>query len=419
MRKIYLINETLDLNPRQIYIVVREDNKKYLDTFEAVVKESAEDDIRFCIIDTTSFGEVPAEVSHLFKEFQENGRPWDFIMRDYPQSEDCYSFTCEHILGNDAASIRKQLLELKDWQDEEIWGTITGVYRMAMKHPSSACQKRERFLKLQKEIQRTKGLSDKDSLLRVMELEKYFERRSSDKSLQEKAIREFVGNQTFLMDSYMGTCTPRDISDEMMLTFMETGGHTSTPYVKIVKTESEAKPVHKRFSLEIRTSNGQIFHPSFKTEAAFAWYILLMRNPGIHIRKEDFRPEAGTEYGKYYCQVFAAINATLKENLFSHSGEALLAAEQECMSFLAKMRKDDKFWQNCNTHCDAAITECMKEHGAPFLLRPVKGKKPERWLDISEDYVFIEPEFKETYKKNFQHVTSRNLFKIFDNAKKS
>lgn len=406
---------SLNLNPRQIYIILREDNKQYRDTFEALSREYGHDDIRYCLIDTTSFEEQEEKHSHLFNEFQGDGKPWDFIVRDYPETKDDISFTCEHITEVDPARVRQQLLDLKEWQDEEIWGTVTRAFRRALKHPSSAMQKRETFIKLQKDILRTRGLSDKDCLQQVLELEKHFIDRKSDKYAQEKAVRDFVGDQTFLMDGYMGVSTPRDISDELMLTFMQTGGYTSRPYVKLVKTETAAKPVHKRFSLEIRTSTGQVFRPEFKTEAAFAWYILMMRNPGIHIRKEDFKPEAGSEYGKYYCQLFAAINATLKENLYLHTGEALQAAEQECMSFLTKMQKDDKFWQNCNTHCDLAITECLKEQGAPFLLHPVKGKKPERWLDISEDYVCLEePTFKEAFKKNLQHIVSRNLFKVFD-----
>lgn len=415
MRQIIDHSLSLDLNPRQIYIILRKDNEQYRDTFEALSRECIDDDIRYCVIDTTSFDEQIEKRSYLYTEFQGEDNPWDFIVRDYPVSKDDFSFTCEHITGKDAASVRQQLLNLKEWQDDGIWSTITRAYRMAMKHPSSAMAKRETFLNLQKTIQRSKGLSDKDSLDKVMELEKHFEPRKADKADQERAVRDFVGDQTSLMDAYMGVSTPRDLSDELMLTFMQTGGYTSRPYVKLVKTETAAKPVHKRFSLEIRTSTGQVFRPEFKTEAAFAWYILMMRNPGIHIRKEDFKPEAGSEYGKYYCQVFAAINATLKENLFSHTGEALQSAEQDCMSFLTKMQKDDKFWQNCNAHCDLAITECMKEQGAPFLLRPVKGKKPERWLDTSEDYVSLdEPTFREAFKKNLQHIVSRNLFKVFD-----
>jgi len=63
-----------------------------------------------------------------------------------------------------------------------------------------------------------------------------------------------------------------------------------------------------------------------------------------------------------------------------------------------------------------AIKKALRENAGPFMLRPLgNGSKPERWLEISEDYVDLEdPDFKDAYKKNYEHIRRRGLFNYLD-----
>lgn len=110
-------SQRLDLNPRQIYIIVRKHNRKYLKTFKSMAKESQNDVIRYCIVDTTAFEEQPSQASDLYRAFlgenEYGGAPWDFIVREYPRSKSQFVFTCEHIREHGDSKIRQQLQQLR------------------------------------------------------------------------------------------------------------------------------------------------------------------------------------------------------------------------------------------------------------------------------------------------------------------
>lgn len=415
-------SQSLDLNPRQIYIVIRKHNRRYLKTFESIARDSQRDDIRFCIIDTTAFEEHPSQISGLYLQFlnEEGDTPWDFIVRDYPENRSDYRFSCHHIISPNAADIRTQLEDLREDQERDIWHAITRIFREKLIQSTAAISKRRAFYDTLENIQRSRGCTEEACRRNIGELESFFGTRQRSPQ-QETAVRTFIADQIHIMDTFMNVRTPREISDRYMQTFMETGGTISRPGLRIVRSSQAKKGIHARFSLEIRTGTGETFFPEFKMLAAFAFYVLSMREAGIHIRKTDFDPGQESRYCKHYCMELAAIIASLGENLFTHKGDSLLEAERKCMDFHEKMLRDEKFWQNVTFRCDEAIKKALGEKGSPFLLRPLGvGSKPERWLEISEDYIDLsDPEFSEAFRKNFEHIRNRGLFSHLDREEKN
>lgn len=421
MEHIFDYTQSLDLNPRQIYIIVRKHNREYLPIFESIAKESQEDNIRLCVIDTTVSDQQQSQISDLYRQFldEETGNPWDFIVRDYPSSKQNFSFTCEHIWGQTETDLRQQIESLRDWQERKIWETITSFFLEKYERRSRSILRLKDIRRMLYDIQRSKGYSDEVCEQNIEALNDELTYREPSERLNS-AVRAFIGDQTQILDTFMNVKTPRDISDRYMQTFMETGGTISRPGLRIVRSPQTKKGIHARFSLEIRTGTGEIFLPEFKMLTAFAFYVLSMREAGIHIRKTDFYPAQESRYCKHYCMELAAIIATLGENLFTHKGDSMLEAERKCMEFHEKMLRDEKFWQNVTFRCDEAIKKALGEKGSPFLLRPLGiGSKPERWLEISEDYINLsDPEFCEAFKKNFEHIRNRGLFSHLDREKK-
>lgn len=99
----------LDLNPRQFYIILREDNKQYHKLYKEIAEASENDEIRFCIIDTTETKGNLLERTVLYQRFMGEdveGGPWDFIIRNYPD-DDNFSFSCYHKVSDDENDIKK------------------------------------------------------------------------------------------------------------------------------------------------------------------------------------------------------------------------------------------------------------------------------------------------------------------------
>lgn len=405
MEIIYDFYCILNLNPRQIYIILREDNKQYRETFEALVRESQNDDIRFCIIDTTSFDEQPAVPSKLYQMFQDDGHPWDFIVRRYPTYKDC-CFTCEHIIKHTTKDIRKQLEDLRKLQEYEIWDNIQRFFYYNLIRKSSSPYKEESFKELMKRIQQANGISDNKT-------KEFIDFYSVPWHYKKTVpyVRSFIGSQIALIDDFIHINTSRERSDQYMLTFMQTGRWICRPGIKVIRSEKSAKGIHSRFSLQLTTGIGKVVYPEFKFKDAFAMYLLYMRNAGERICRKDFLTGDNT---KYYCQRLAAYLATIGEDLYNHSGKALQEAIRDCTSFLPEMQKSDKYWQNCNYRCDEAIKTALSEEllAEPFMLQPLgNGQKPKRWIAVSEDDIDLnEPSFKDAFDKNLAYITSHNLF---------
>ena len=97
MKKIDDNKKQLDLNPRQFYIILREDNKQYHKLYNEIAEASENDEIRFCIIDTTILDNpILEKTTDLYRELMSKdgeGNTWDFIIRDYPTNGK-FSFSC-------------------------------------------------------------------------------------------------------------------------------------------------------------------------------------------------------------------------------------------------------------------------------------------------------------------------------------
>lgn len=396
---------SLNLNPRQIYIIVRKHNKRFLRTFQSLARESENDDIRFCVIDTTAFKMQPETTNNLYCQFlgqdEEDCPPWDFIVRDYPHERKSFSFTCEHILHNTAAEIREQLEEMRSRHENEIWNSVTRVFNEKISKPSLVVAKRNAFYDSLCAIQRAQGYSDgtdEENIHKLIRCLRDWHRESEHKAL----VREFIGDQMLLMDDFMHLNTSRERSDQYMKTFMETGGHIFHPSLRIVESTGVKTGIHARFSLEIRTWTGEVFYPKFKMADAFAFYILCMKNPGIHFSMKDFCQ--GT-LCKNLCQQLAAIYATIGENLYNSGGASLAEPKRRCREFIQKLQEEDvKVWQNITYRCDEAIKNAMGEQREPFMLFPLgNGKKEERWISMREEYVDLSADkFESSRKKNFE-----------------
>ncbi len=413
MEHIFDKTNSLKLNPRQIYIILREENVKYRETFESLVEAAKEDEIRFCIVDTTQFDIQPTAQNVVYKLLMEKelmGGPWDFVVRDYPRFHDEITLSCEHIIGNGEEDVRKQLESLRKWHDDRIWMTITGNIAEKFVRTSAGFDKRQKFNKTMDKVLRSRGLDPTEAKVQREKLEEAFNNRYSTIPVVDM-IRDFVGDNMAILDAYFGVDTPRRLSDQFMLNFFKTGGLVKQPCMKILKSGTR-KGVHGRFALEVALGNGTSYYPKFKTNASFAMYIFYMFNPGIHVRKADFDPKVNAKVAKDYCQKMVAINATLGENLADHMGESLQKSIKKNSDFWAKLMKDEKFWQTTNNYCDIAIRDVMKEEGEPYMIRPIEvGHKPERWLEMSDDFIdYNQPDFSNAYKENLKVVAKMGIF---------
>lgn len=113
----------LDLNPRQFYIILREDNKQYHKLYKEIAEASENDEIRFCIIDTTETKGNLLERTVLYQRFMGEdveGGPWDFIIRNYPDDGN-FSFSCYHKVSDDENDIKKKLNIWRNDKEREMW----------------------------------------------------------------------------------------------------------------------------------------------------------------------------------------------------------------------------------------------------------------------------------------------------------
>lgn len=397
----------LKLNPRQIYIVLRKENEKYRETFEALVEATKADEIRYCVIDTTRYEMQPVAQNLVYRLLMEKelmDGPWDIVVRDYPQYRREITLSCEHITGEDDAAVRTQLEELRKWQEERIWEIVLSGLGEKLMRTSGTMDKRSRFMRTMNSILRSRGLSQSEASEEWKRLKWAFDVWMHDDVSPKGVIKDFVGDNMSLLDAYFDVDTPRTVSDQFMRTFFESGGLVNAPCLKIVKSGSR-RGVHGRFALEVATGGGTSYYPKFKTSASFAMYVFYMMNPGIHIRREDFDPTFNAKVAKDYCQRLMAINATLGENLFEREGESLQKAIKKHSGFWDKLMKDDKFWNTTNNYCVSALRDVMKEEGEPYVMRAKDECARECWLEMSADYIdCAQADFMKAYKENLKVV---------------
>lgn len=402
----------LDLNPRQFYIILREDNEQYHKLYKEIAEASENDEIRFCIIDTTILDNPTLEKkTDLYKKLMSKdgeGNTWDFIIRDYPTNGK-FSFSCWHRVSDDENDIKKNLNSWRDDKESEMWEKITRTFCGYFAKNTSTKSKIRAFYETIDEILQSKGVpsarheNERDILGR--NLESY----NGDKSI--KLVKDFVGENMSIIDAFFNVKTSREKSDEYMRYFFETGGYIARPKLKIVNTGNVYNGgVHDKYRLKVTTTSGQTEEVTFSSTNSFAMYIFYMLNPCKKIKKDDFNPIPDPKKAKCNWEILLTIYATIGENLMNKPSKERI--KELYKDFFTESKK---IWQN--SHKDK---EAFKELGAeaePFRIHPTEDniKKPERWLELSEYYIDLDDSsFNKDFKNNLRIIENSNLYQTFE-----
>ena len=406
----------LDLNPRQFYIILREDNEQYHKLYKEIAEASENDEIRFCIIDTTILDNpILEKTTDLYRELMSKdgeGNTWDFIIRDYPTNGK-FSFSCWHRVSDDENDIKKNLNSWRNDKEREMWEKITRTFCGYFANNTSTKSKIRDFNNTLYEIMQSKGIpsarheKERDKL--GCNLEHYNGNENGNESIN--LVKDFVGDKINIIDKFFNVNTSRNISDEYMQCFFETGGYIFRPNLKIInKGPVFGGNVHDKYGLQVTTTSGRTEEVCFSSAVAFSMYIFYMLNPYKKIKKDDFNPISDPKTAKCNWEILLTIYATIGENL---KGQPSIERIKELYKDFFTESK--KIWQN--SHKDK---EAFKELGAeaePFRIHPTEDniKKPERWLELSEYYIDLDDSsFYKDFKTNLRIIENSNLYQTFE-----
>ena len=404
----------LDLNPKQFYIILREDNKQYHKLYKEIAEASENDEIRFCIMDTTETKENLLERTVLYQRFMGEdveGGPWDFIIRNYPDDGN-FSFSCWHKVSDDENDIMKKLNGWRNNKEREMWEKITKTFCGYFANNTSSRSKIRAFYDTIDEILLSKGVTKQELDAERDKLGCNLEAYNGDESIKLiKLVKDFVGDKINIIDKFFNVNTSRNISDEYMQCFFETGGYIFRPNLKIInKGPVFGGNVHDKYGLQVTTTSGRTEEVCFSSAVAFSMYIFYMLNPYKKIKKDDFNPISDPKTAKCNWEILLTIYATIGENL---KGQPSIERIKELYKDFFTESK--KIWQN--SHKDK---EAFKELGAeaePFRIHPTEDniKKPERWLELSEYYIDLDDSsFYKDFKTNLRIIENSNLYQTFE-----
>lgn len=388
----------LDLNPRQFYIILREDNKQYHKLYKEIAEASENDEIRFCIIDTTETKGNLLERTVLYQRFMGEdveGGPWDFIIRNYPD-DDNFSFSCWHKVSDDENDIMKKLNGWRNNKEREMWEKITRTFCGYFAKNTSTKSKIRDFYDTIDEILQSKGVpsaileNERDKL--GGNLESY----KGDKSI--KLVKDFVGENMSKIDDFFNVKTSREKSDEYMRCFFETGGYIARPKLKIVNTGNVYNGgVHDKYRLKVTTTSGQTEEVTFSSTNSFAMYIFYMtkvvRDEPIYIYKKDFylSNDKNRETAKGNCEeylaIYAAISGGIGEDPYTDITDDNIRIRRVIEGLKNLNDENDSFWRNANS-MNTSFKEQLGEYEAePFLIKTEEGKHRHRkyWLNFYYD----------------------------------
>lgn len=402
----------LDLNPKQFYIILREDNKQYHKLYKEIAEASENDEIRFCIMDTTETKENLLERTVLYQRFMGEdveGGPWDFIIRNYPDDGN-FSFSCWHKVSDDENDIKENLNSWKKDKERDMWEKITKTFCGYFAKNTSTKSKIRAFYETIDEILQSKGVpstrleNERDNLGRNLESYNGYE--------SIKLVKDFVGENMSKIDAFFNVKS-REKSDEYMRCFFETGGYIARPKLKIVNTGNVYNGgVHDKYRLKVTTTSGRTEEVTFSSTNSFAMYIFYMTNPKIKIKKIYFIP--GHKKAQENWEKLFAIYATLGDSLQYIESQHRL--EEFYNDFFVESKK---IWSN--SHKDKEAFKKFEAEAEIFRIHPIDDNmpKPERWLDLSKNYIDYENEnFNKDYNDNLKIIKSKELYKTFERERK-
>lgn len=391
----------LDLNPRQFYIILREDNEQYHKLYREIAEASENDEIRFCIIDTTIPGNpILEKTTDLYRELMSKdgeGNTWDFIIRDYPTNGK-FSFSCWHRVSDDENDIKIDLNRWKKEKESEMWEKITRTFCGYFAKNTSTKSKIRAFYKTIDEILQSKGVpsarheNERDKL--GCNLESY----NGDESIKLiKLVKDFVGENMSKIDAFFNVKS-REKSDEYMRCFFETGGYIARPKLKIVNTGNVYNGgVHDKYRLKVTTTSGRTEEVTFSSTNSFAMYIFYMtkvvRDEPIYIYKKDFylSNNKNRETAKGNCEEYLAIYAAISGGIGGDPSTDITDDNIRIRRVIEGLKnlndENDSFWRNANS-MNTSFKEQLGEYEAePFLIKTEEGEQRHRkyWLNFYYD----------------------------------
>lgn len=419
----------LDLNPRQFYIILREDNEQYHDFYREIAEASENDEIRFCIIDTTILDNpILEKTTDLYRELMSKdgeGNTWDFIIRDYPTNGK-FSFSCWHRVSDDENDIKKNLNSWRNDKERVMWEKITRTFCGYFANNTSTKSKIRAFYDTIDKILQSKGVpsarleNERDKL--GCNLKSY----NGDKSI--KLVKDFVGENMSKIDAFFNVKS-REKSDEYMRCFFETGGYIARPKLEIVNTGNVYNGgVHDKYRLKVTTTSGRTKEVTFSSTNSFAMYIFYMfrffaPNP---VFKEDFYPNENTtkETAKENCEDYLAIYAAISGGIGGDPYTVIPDDKGKAKDDNKKIKKvidalknlsDEKesFWKNANS-MNTAFKEQLGEYEAePFLIKTKEGKQRHREYCLifnHEDLNCDDRELNRDINANKRRIKKLNIF---------
>lgn len=417
----------LDLNPKQFYIILREDNKQYHKLYKEIAEASENDEIRFCIIDTTETKENLLERTVLYQRFMGEdveGGPWDFIIRNYPDDGN-FSFSCWHRVNDDENDIKKKLNSWRNNKEREMWEKITKTFCGYFANNTSTKSKIRAFYETIDKILQSKGIpsarheKERDKLGCNRNLESY----NGNESIN--LVKDFVGENMSKIDAFFNVKS-REKSDEYMRCFFETGGYIARPKLKIVNTGNVYNGgVHDKYRLKVTTTSGRTEEVTFSSTNSFAMYIFYMAKNFISIYKEDFYPNENTtkETAKENCEDYLAIYAAISGGIGGDPYTVIPDDKGKAKDDNKKIKKvidalknlsheKESFWKNANS-MNTAFKEQLGEYEAePFLIQSEESNVDERNRRVHEYKLIFNPDDLDCEDRELNRAIKANKNKI-------
>lgn len=402
-------NSALYLNPRQIYIIKRANNKKIVESLQSFLKDFDEEEMmQFYIIDLVE-AEQPMLKSQLYKDFMDEDGDrgaWDIIVRDFPEYKGSQSFSAWHFNHNIRGN-KRQLIDIKEELEDIIWNKVMRKFDGSLQFTTANASANNHFKEFMSNILKSKNIDSSEWEEQIEDFTmKYLDTARKNRP---EVIREFIGNRFDILDDYMGFCS-WDISNTMMENFMNPSDSES-PYQAIVEKNPDLqvspRSVHARYRLRLITGDGKEYYPYFTGAINFALYILMLTNVGLKFGRDSFNHENWTRpknknfcetEGYKLCEKILALVATIKEMDINGISES------------KEFKKTSQLYTENGWKNDSPIDRFLtKELGQTtiqaFYFQENGGRCVPEGVRID-----IAPEFKDTYKKKLKQIEELHLF---------
>lgn len=384
MKEIHYNDGCLDFNPYRIYALLWPETKK---EYEPILRKKQEElydtNLSLGIVDMEHFPIAPMR-TELYNTILNSGwdtKPYDLFYRDYPIMKGEYRFQVAHLnnsRGESSEVILDRIIKKKIAQID------SAVYRLFEKNLNvGSINLDRRFVSMIDKI----GSPDKSIKTGCSYL--YREMCWFDFNEDIKKLKQFIGQQSELLDEYLEVNISSEQSDNLFKAFLEKGGFLLSPKISIVKSiNARSRAV---FDIQVSSTLGRQFQAKFSGILAQVLYLFLLKNLDRKFKNEDFDFEHyayGSKKQEDLQQLIALCLTIDKHYEDMRLPDALKKAYNSIISI-------DK---NAFTHLGNAFSDA--EPSKEFdLFKVQKSTQPvKRWLELRKEYISYPDNYNEAYE---------------------